>query len=117
MGLMIQAKRPTVQLSSALNQCWRLYPILCSKSRVAPLKKLSIPRIELMSARLLSTVMTISVSAAPFPDFQVSEAPPFSHAGVDFAGPLFLLRGKLYEDMLYHCIFLLCDKGFAPWIS
>ena len=37
--------------------------LLCSKSRVAPLKTLSIPRLELMSARILSVLMNTVVAA------------------------------------------------------
>lgn len=37
--------------------------LLSAKTRVAPLKKLTIPRLELMSARLLATLMSTIIEA------------------------------------------------------
>jgi len=36
---------------------------MCSKSRVAPLKNLSIPRLELLSARILAVLMSNVIKA------------------------------------------------------
>ena len=37
--------------------------LVCAKTRVAPLKELSIPRLELMSARILATLMNVVLAA------------------------------------------------------
>ena len=44
---------------------------------------------------------------APLPDFRVSEVPPFSHVGVDFAGPLFV-KGKDGMRKCYIILFSCC---------
>jgi len=37
--------------------------MVCSKTRIAPLKQLSIPRVELMAAEILTTLMNTVVNA------------------------------------------------------
>ena len=45
---------------------------------------------------------------APLPEYRVSEAPPFSNVGVDFAGPLYVkgVKGKMVK--CYICLFSCC---------
>ena len=39
----------------------------------------------------------------PLPSFRVKEVPPFTYAGVDYAGPLFL-KGNKGLDLLIHVL-------------
>ena len=39
----------------------------------------------------------------PLPDFRVKMSPPFSHAGVDYAGPLYLRSGDKIWISLFRC--------------
>ena len=45
---------------------------------------------------------------APLPEYRVSEVPPFSNVGVDFAGPLYIkdTKGKVAKS--YICLFSCC---------
>ena len=45
---------------------------------------------------------------APLPDFRVTQAPPFSKVGVDFAGPLFVKKGKGQMSKVYITLFTCC---------
>ena len=47
-------------------------------------------------------------SIAPLPDFRVSEAPPFTHVGVDFAGPLYAKEKGGKMNKCYFVIFSCC---------
>ena len=44
----------------------------------------------------------------PLPSFRVSEEPPFTYTGVDFAGPLFVKGGNESESKVYLCLFTCC---------
>ena len=46
--------------------------------------------------------------SAPLPHFRVSEAPPFSHVGVDFAGPLYTKRDQGTMSKCYIVLFSCC---------
>ena len=45
---------------------------------------------------------------APLPNFRVSEAPPFSKVGVDFAGPLFIKTQNGESKKAYVALFTCC---------
>eukprot|EP00794_Sanderia_malayensis_P012189 gene12189-biopygen9725 len=45
---------------------------------------------------------------AALPEFRVSEAPPFSYVGVDFAGPLFVKEKQGKMSKVYICLFSCC---------
>ena len=47
-------------------------------------------------------------STAPLPKFRVSEAPPFSSVGVDFAGPLYVKEANGKMVKCYICLFSCC---------
>ena len=47
-------------------------------------------------------------STAPLPKFRVSEAPPFSSVGVDFAGPLYMKEANGKMVKCYICLFSCC---------
>ena len=42
----------------------------------------------------------------PLPKFRLEEAPPFTHTGVDFAGPLYIndLSGKVWICLYTCCV-------------
>eukprot|EP00795_Rhopilema_esculentum_P000002 gene2-biopygen6692 len=61
--------------------------LLCSKSRVAPLKEITIPR--KLEGRPYQPPPT-----AQMPDFRVKESIPFANVGIDFAGPLYVKSQK-----------------------
>ena len=45
----------------------------------------------------------------PLPDFHVSEAPPFSTTGVDFAGPLYIrTHGLTKSNKVWICLYTCC---------
>ena len=45
---------------------------------------------------------------APLPEFRVTEAPPFSKAGVDFAGPLYIKTPNSDAKKVYIALFTCC---------
>ena len=45
---------------------------------------------------------------APLPEFRVTEAPPFSKAGVDFAGPLYIKTPNSDAEMVYIALSTCC---------
>ena len=45
---------------------------------------------------------------APLPDFRVTESPPFSRIGVDFAGPLFCKESKGKTTKVYIVLYTCC---------
>ena len=45
----------------------------------------------------------------PLPPFRVDEAPPFTHAGVDFARPLFLAGKDKEKGKVWICLFTCCS--------
>ena len=45
---------------------------------------------------------------APLPDFRVTQAPPFSNVGVDFAGPLYVKGTKGHMNKAYITLFTCC---------
>ena len=42
------------------------------------------------------------------PEFRVTEAPPFSNVGIDFAGPLYVKENKGNSSKAYVCLFVCC---------
>ena len=46
--------------------------------------------------------------AAPLPDFRVTEAPPFSRIGLDFAGPLFCKNSNSKATKVYIVLYACC---------
>ena len=47
--------------------------------------------------------------APPLPGFRVNEAPPFTHAAVDFAGPLYVRGANNSEERkVWICLFTCC---------
>lgn len=45
----------------------------------------------------------------PLPVFRVSEEPPFTYIGVDFAGPLFIKKGiESTENKVWLCLYMCC---------
>lgn len=45
----------------------------------------------------------------PLPQFRVKEEPPFTHTGVDFAGPIFIKRsGSVGSDKVWLCLYTCC---------
>ena len=51
--------------------------------------------------------------APPLPGFRVNEAPPFTHAAVNFIGPLYVWGTNTSEGMDL-LIYMLCNYGH-PW--
>ena len=50
-----------------------------------------------------------SPAPPPLPDFRVSEAPPFSTTGVDFAGPLYIrTHGLIKSNKVWICLYTCC---------
>ena len=45
---------------------------------------------------------------APLPDFRVSEAPPFAHTGIEFAGPLYAKSNQGDMQKCYITLFTCC---------
>ena len=53
-----------------------------------------------------------SVMPPDFPSFRVSEEPPFTHMGVDFAGPLYVYEASTHgsdTSKAYICLFTCCS--------
>ena len=44
----------------------------------------------------------------PLPGFRVTEAPPFTFTGVDYAGPLYVKNGGEGKDKVWLCLFTCC---------
>ena len=42
------------------------------------------------------------------PEFRVKEAPPFSHCGVDYAGPLYVSTAEVSDNKVWICLFSCC---------
>lgn len=44
----------------------------------------------------------------PLPKFRLEEAPPFTHTGVDFAGPLYIKTGNDSSGKVWICLYTCC---------
>ena len=56
----------------------------------------------------MSTYEGLSYSTIKLPDLpdtRMSEDPPFSHTGIKFAGPLYLLSNSAIQSKSYICLF------------
>ena len=49
-----------------------------------------------------------AVPTPPLPEFRVKEAPPFSHCGVDYAGPLYVSTAEVSDNKVWICLFSCC---------
>ena len=92
-----------------LNSIWQRYWILRGRGQVKRLIR------HCIACKKSETLPFQTGFKKKLPKIHVDEAPPFSHAGIDFAGPL-LVSGKVKGDIVKLTCLFTCDstKNMLP---
>ena len=99
--LLIQQVHQNIKHSGTadtLSTIWERYWILKSRQTVKKILK------SCVICNKLEGVPYSSVVPPDLPSFQTSDEPPFSHTGIDFAGPLYV-KSDNQLDKAYVCLF------------